>query len=104
MDDRRLPPAVSASNFNQQLEAYTQKVQPAGNRDRYRMQSLTDVHYDTDTGNYSNKTISQEPLNALWMIAAFILLIACVNFINLSTTQAVNRAKEVSVRKALGSN
>jgi len=62
------------------------------------------VHYDTQTGDYSNKTISRELLNVLWLIAAFILLIACVNFVNLSTAQAVNRAKEVSVRKVLGTN
>jgi ABC-type antimicrobial peptide transport system permease subunit len=62
------------------------------------------VHYDTQVGNYSNKTISHQLLNVLWLIAAFILLIACVNFINLSTAQAVNRAKEVGVRKVLGSN
>jgi ABC-type antimicrobial peptide transport system permease subunit len=68
------------------------------------VQSLSDVHYDTETGNYSNKTISHELLNVLWLIAAFILLIGCVNFINLSTAQAVNRAKEVGVRKVLGSN
>ncbi len=62
------------------------------------------MHYDTQTGNFSNKTISHQLLNVLWLIAAFILLIACVNFINLSTAQAVNRAKEVGVRKVLGSS
>ena len=62
------------------------------------------MHYDAEAGNYSNKIISHELINVLWLIAAFILLIACVNFINLSTAQAVNRAKEIGVRKVLGSN
>ncbi|HMK17722.1 MAG TPA: ABC transporter permease [Chitinophagaceae bacterium] len=99
-----LPPNISANNFNQQLSAYTRKVQPADNKDSYIIQPLNAVHYDAAAGNYSNKTISHQLLNVLWLIAAFILLIACVNFINLSTAQAVNRAKEVGVRKVLGSN
>jgi putative ABC transport system permease protein len=94
----------SANNFNQQLSAYAQKVQPADNKDSYVIQPLSAVHYDAEAGNYSNKTISHQLINVLWLIAAFILLIACVNFINLSTAQAVNRAKEVGVRKVLGSN
>src|SRR4029078_5477693 len=84
--------------------AYSRKVMPADNKDSHIIQPLSAVHYDTQTGDYSNKTISHELLNALWLIAAFILLIACVNFINLSTAQAVNRAKEIGVRKVLGSN
>src|SRR5690348_7790432 len=99
-----LPPNLSASNFNQQLSAYAQKIQPADNKDNYLIQPISAVHYDAEAGNYSNKTISHELINVLWLIAAFILLIACVNFINLSTAQAVNRAKEVGVRKVLGSN
>jgi ABC-type antimicrobial peptide transport system permease subunit len=99
-----LPPGISGERFNQQLSAYAQGVKSADNKDNYIVQPLSAVHYDTQTGNYSNKTISQQLLNVLWLIAAFILLIACVNFINLSTAQAVNRAKEVGVRKVLGSN
>ena len=99
-----LPPNISVDNFNQQLSAYARKAQSADNKDSYILQPLSAVHYDAEAGNYSNKTISHELINVLWLIAAFILLIACVNFINLSTAQAVNRAKEVGVRKVLGSN
>ena len=99
-----LPPNISVDNFNQQLRAYSGKDESPENKDSHIIQPLSAVHYDTQTGNYSNKTISHELLNVLWLIAAFILLIACVNFINLSTAQAVNRAKEVGVRKVLGSN
>ena len=99
-----LPPNTSVDNFNQQLSAYSRKVESADNRDNRIIQPLSAVHYDARAGNYSNQTVSHELLNVLWLIAAFILLIACVNFINLSTAQAINRAKEVGVRKVLGSS
>ncbi len=99
-----MPQDISVSNFNQQLRAYSRKVESPVNKDSHIVQPLSAVHYDTQAGNYSNKTISRQLLNVLWLIAAFILLIACVNFINLSTAQAVNRAKEVGVRKVLGSS
>lgn len=99
-----LLPNISVDNFNQQLSAFARKMAPADNKNSQIVQSLSAVHYDAEVGNYSNKTISHELINVLWLIAAFILLIACVNFINLSTAQAVNRAKEVGVRKVLGSN
>ena len=99
-----LPPNISVDNFNQQLSAFARKMAPADNKNSQIVQSLSAVHYDAEVGNYSNKTISHELINVLWLIVTFILLIACVNFINLSTAQAVNRAKEVGVRKVLGSN
>ncbi|GGG72980.1 hypothetical protein GCM10007415_00370 [Parapedobacter pyrenivorans] len=99
-----LPPNIDVEDFNQQLDAYARKVQSPDLKDRYVLQALSEVHYDTKTGNYSNKTVSRELIGVLWLIAAFMLLIACVNFINLSTAQAINRTKEVGVRKVLGSN
>jgi putative ABC transport system permease protein len=99
-----LPPNISVTNFNQQLRAWSRKMESPDNKDSYIIQPLNAVHYDTQTGDYSNKTISRQLINVLWLIAAFILLIACVNFINLSTAQAAYRAKEVGVRKVLGSN
>jgi len=90
--------------FNNQLKKYSKMVKSAGNNDLQILQPLRDVHYDTKTGDFSDKTISRTLINVLWTIALFILFIACINFINLSTAQAVNRAKEVGVRKVLGSN
>jgi ABC-type antimicrobial peptide transport system permease subunit len=99
-----LSPNASASEFNDQLIAYSKKVKSPDNKDVQVAQSLKEVHFDTQAGDYSGKTISRKLIGALWLIGGFILLIACVNFINLSTAQAVNRAKEVGVRKVLGSN
>lgn len=97
-----LPPDMSASDFNRLLSDYTRKMASPENRNSHFLQPLSAVHYDTQTGNFSNKAISQKLIHALWLIAGFILLIACVNFVNLSTAQAANRAKEVGVRKVLG--
>jgi putative ABC transport system permease protein len=99
-----LPPHASASSLDNQLIAYSRKMKSADNKDVQTIQPLSAVHYDTQSGDYSGKTISRNLIRAMWLIAIFILMIACVNFTNLSTAQAVNRAKEVGVRKVLGSN
>jgi putative ABC transport system permease protein len=99
-----LSPGVTASSFNQKLRAYSKQMEPTGDKDSHIIQPLNEIHFDTHAGNFGGKSISPELVRALWMIAGFILLIACVNFINLSTAQAVNRSREVGVRKVLGSN
>ncbi len=99
-----LPPNTSVADLNTQLKAYSKKVKSAGNNDVQILQPLSEIHNDVKAGDFSNQTISRNLINILWLVAAFILLIACVNFINLSTAQAVNRAKEIGVRKVLGSN
>lgn len=99
-----LQPNSSIQSFNAKLRALSKKMEPADDKDSHIIQALSQVHYDTKVGDLSGKTISPALIRGLWLIAGFILLIACVNFINLSTAQAINRAKEVGVRKVLGSN
>ena len=72
---------------------------------RLPLQPLTDIHFDP---RYLNNTISyttsRETYYVLAAVAVLIIIIACINFINLATAQAIRRAKEVGVRKVLGSN
>jgi len=100
-----LPKELSPEKFNTQLKAFAKKHKPAEYAtDAYVAQPLTEIHYDDRFGNYGQHTFSHSLVNALALIGIFLLVIACVNFINLATAQAVNRSKEVGVRKVLGSN
>jgi ABC-type antimicrobial peptide transport system permease subunit len=66
------------------------------------LQPLNDLHFDNRLNNFNSRTFSRDLIIALRLIGIFLLIIACVNFINLSTAQAVNRAREVGVRKVMG--
>ena len=96
------PPGLSVASANQQLKTLSRKYRTPDNKNFQILQPLSEVHFDAVAGNYSGRTITADRIRTLWVIAGFILLIACVNFINISTAQAVNRAKEVGVRKVLG--
>lgn len=101
-----LPENLQPENFNQLFPAFVKKYRPAERvaTTGQVLQSIKEVHYDGDSGNFLGRAISRELIGTIKLIALFILLIACVNFINLSTAQAINRAKEISIRKVLGSN
>jgi predicted permease len=95
----------SVQKFNADLFALAKKHKPAEYaKDAYIAQPLSEIHYDDEFGNFRGHTFSKSLIMALKLIALFLVLIACVNFINLATAQAVNRSKEVGVRKVLGSN
>ncbi|HUQ96559.1 MAG TPA: ABC transporter permease [Chitinophagaceae bacterium] len=100
-----LPSSLPASTFNTYLKSFVKKHKPAEYvKDNLILQPFKDLHFDDRFGNFKGSTFSKELLTALSLIGIFLLVIACVNFINLATAQAVNRAKEVGVRKVLGSN
>jgi putative ABC transport system permease protein len=99
-----LPEQVSLATADRQLDALSKKYQTTDNKNTQVLEPLAAVHFSVKQDNFSGRTISTERITTLWLIAGFILLIACVNFINISTAQAVNRSREVGVRKVLGSN
>jgi putative ABC transport system permease protein len=69
----------------------------------FYLQPVTDIHLKSD-GIHDNLTHGDIRFVYIFgAIAAFILVIACINFVNLSTAKSANRAKEVGVRKVVGS-
>jgi putative ABC transport system permease protein len=99
-----MPAGLNVVTFNKQLAAFSKKYRSADNLDGQVLQPLREIHYDKVAANYSGKIITAERIRIMWLIAGIILLIACVNFINLATSQSVNRAKEIGIRKVMGSN
>ncbi len=68
------------------------------------LQPLSELHFDTLYGAFDNSRIAHKPtLYGLLAVAGFLLLLACINFVNLTTAQASQRAKEIGIRKTLGS-
>ncbi len=75
----------------------------SGNFDTYNLTPLTSIHLHSNKAAELGVNGNIEFVYIFSFIAALILLIACVNFMNLSTARSSNRAKEVGVRKVLGS-
>ncbi|MBB2148921.1 FtsX-like permease family protein [Pedobacter sp. LMG 31462] len=73
----------------------------AGNQ-MNRLQPLKEIHFAELYDNFANSTISKHQIYGLSIIGLFLICTACINFINLNTAQAVNRSKEVGVRKVMG--
>jgi len=95
----RLRPNVSAAQIEKLLPAYVTKYRPKSkNVHVYKLQPLAQVHFDSRYGGVMEKSI----LWVLSFIALFLIITACVNFINLATAQALRRSKEVGIRKVLG--
>jgi ABC-type antimicrobial peptide transport system permease subunit len=100
----KLPESVSPEQINARMDTFLGKYrsEEAVKTIDYFLQPLGDLHFDTRFSNYSSRTVAREWLLALGLIGLFLLVTACINFVNLNTAIAVRRSREVGVRKALG--
>jgi putative ABC transport system permease protein len=68
------------------------------------LQKLTDIHLKSNLEGELGPTGDESYIYIFSAVAVFILLIACINFMNLSTARSENRAKEVGIRKVVGAD
>lgn len=102
-------------NFRQVVEKYVvpqasqlmevksmEDFEKAGNKLEYSLIPLTDIHLHSSRGVELGTNGNIQYVYIFSAVALFILLIACINFMNLSTARSAGRAKEVGIRKVLG--
>ncbi|UGU17640.1 ABC transporter permease [Sinomicrobium kalidii] len=87
--------------IEQKMEEWSSKYRPNSENSKhyYKLQPLHQIHFEPRYGDGIN-------VKLLWILGAigfFLILIACINFINISAAQSVYRSREIGVRKALGS-
>ena len=96
----RMRPGVDPMNVENALPQYVTKYRAKSkNIHHYKLQPLDEIHFD---GRYQG-VMSKTNLWVFSIIGLFLIITACVNFVNLATAQAMGRAREVGVRKVLGS-
>jgi ABC-type antimicrobial peptide transport system permease subunit len=70
----------------------------------HHMQPLSDIHFNPDFEPLSGRMVRKSTIQTLMIVGIFILIMASINFVNLSTSQAIGKSKEIGVRKVMGSS
>jgi len=98
-------PAELEQRFPEMVEKkFGRIINIAGAKIDYFLMPLEDIHLHSDLEGEMTSTGDKDYIYAFAAIAFFILLIACINFMNLATARSANRAREVGMRKVLGAN
>jgi putative ABC transport system permease protein len=102
----KLSPNVSPKNIQSQIQSFEAKYNKIDKNSlrTYQLQPFDDIHFNPIYSTFGDHTAHKPTLYGLLIVAAFLLLLACINFINLTTAQSSQRAKEIGVRKTLGSS
>lgn len=97
-----MKPGFTQASVESQMKTLSHKYYTGQDAEvfNFKLQPLHDIHFNTELGGGA---VNKSFLWALGFIGLFLIITACVNFINLATAQALNRSKEVGVRKVMGS-
>ncbi|ASZ13294.1 ABC transporter permease [Chitinophaga pendula] len=102
----QLKPGTDYHQLENKLTGFSQKyfdgIKVSGSIEKFYLQPLSNAHLYSDFEYEIGKTDSSTIVWGLLIIAVLIIVIAIVNYTNLSTARSMNRAKEVGVRKAVG--
>ncbi len=94
----------ASGQIERELKQSWEDYKKAGNGYRYFLQPLTSIHLDpTNLEFTTTPSGNRKYVYGLSMIAILILVIACINFMNLATARSASRAREVGMRKVMGS-
>lgn len=98
--------AIQAQLDDLAKESENEEMAALGYTRTFNLQALENLHLNDNYGVFdtSSYRASADVLVGLVFIATFLLLLACINFINLNTAQSSKRAKEIGIRKTLGSS
>jgi ABC-type antimicrobial peptide transport system permease subunit len=103
----KLNSANNVAHIEKQLKGLLDKYNKDANKDAntmtFRLQPLQDIHFNTNYAGFGQRLAHKPTLYGLLAIAGFLLLLGCINFINLATASASHRAKEIGIRKTIGS-
>jgi putative ABC transport system permease protein len=99
-----LPERRSVSNLTAQFPAFIDKYleDNASEKEKYILQPLSELHSNEIYQNYGGNQVTHSMLFSLGIIGLFLIITASINFINLTTAQAIKRSKEIGIRKTLG--
>ncbi len=89
--------------LQQYMDTDLESFRKSGNRIEYSLMPLTDIHLHSDRSFELEPNGDIQNVYIFSFAALFVLVIACVNFMNLSTARSAGRAREVGIRKTLGS-
>lgn len=97
-------PSLLSSRFSEFLKKYVGQETVDKLKAGLYLQPISSLHYDQRFEGFPRRKMSQDVLSGLVFLAILLVMLACMNFINLATAVSSKRAKEIGVRKTLGSS